>query len=44
MDLLGRTYHIMILVYNMEGTHERIKKEGRDIMKFILIIIYNFKF
>lgn len=27
MDILGGTYHIMILVYNMEGTYERIKKK-----------------
>jgi hypothetical protein len=44
MDFRGGTYHSMILVYNMEQTYERIKKGGKDIMKFTLIIIYNFKF
>jgi len=29
MDLLGGTYHIMILVYNMEGTYEGILKKRK---------------
>jgi hypothetical protein len=29
MDIFGGTYHIMILIYNMEGTYERIQKKRR---------------